>query len=145
MPKTHFLKPKIPSGGGSDRGRRGRGLSSMVAAWVSLFVSLFIFLSLSLISYPFLSLSTFFFFFFSLYLPFNQPSMVEMWGGTHGSVATFIIPDVVFIFRAMGFMDQWMGFIFGGVGGWISLFLGLVVVVFCGLVVGNLMVVWVVG
>ena len=71
--------------------------------------------------------------------------MVEMWRGTHGSMAGFIIPDVGFIFEGMGFMDQWMGFIFGGMGGRISLFLGLVVVVFCGLVVGNLMVVWVVG
>ena len=144
MPKTHFLKPKIPSGGGSGRGRCGRRLSSMVVAWVSLFVSLFIFLSLSLISHPFLSLSPLLFF-FSLYLPLNQPSMVEMWPGTHGSMAGFIIPDVGFIFEGMGFMDQWMGFIFGGMGGRISLFLGLVVVVFCGLVVGNLMVVWVLG
>ena len=32
----------------------------------------------------------------------------------------------------MGFMDQWMGFIFGGVGGQISLFLGLEFVVFVG-------------
>ena len=44
----------------------------------------------------------------------------------------FIIPDVGFIFGGMGFMDQWMGFIFGGVDGQISLFLGLVVVVFVG-------------
>ena len=32
----------------------------------------------------------------------------------------------------MGFMDQWMGFIFGGVGGWVSSFLGSMVVVFVG-------------
>ena len=30
-------------------------------------------------------------------------------------------------------MDQWMGFIFGGMGGQISLFLSLVVVIFLGL------------
>ena len=86
---------------------------------------------LSLIPHPFLSLSPLFFF-FSFYLPLNQPSMVEMWRETHESVVGFIIPDVGFIFGGMCFMDQWMGFIFGGVGGWISLFLGLVVVVFVG-------------
>ena len=91
-PKTHFLKPKILCGGGSDEGRRGRGLSSIVVAWVSLFVSLFIFLSFSLISRPFLSLSPLFYLFFSLYLPLNQPSMVEMRCGIHGSVAGFHHP-----------------------------------------------------
>ena len=44
----------------------------------------------------------------------------------------FIIPDVGFIFGGMCFMDQGMSFIFGGVDGWISLFLSLVVVVFVG-------------
>ena len=44
----------------------------------------------------------------------------------------FIIPDVGFIFGGMGFIDQWMSCIFGGVGGRISMFLGLVVVVFVG-------------
>ena len=91
-PKTHFLKPKILCGCGSGEGRRGRGLSSIVAAWVSLFVSLFIFLSLSVISRPFLSLSPLFYLFFSLYLPLNQPSMVEMRCGIHGSVAGFHHP-----------------------------------------------------
>ena len=38
----------------------------------------------------------------------------------------------VSFFGGMGFMDQWMSFIFGGVGGRISLFLGLVVVIFVG-------------
>ena len=39
-----------------------------------------------------LSFSLTFFFFFSLYLPLTQPSMVEMWRGTHGSVAGFDRP-----------------------------------------------------
>ena len=39
---------------------------------------------------------------------------------------------VGFHFGGMGFMDQWMGFIFRGVGGWVSSFLGSVVVVFVG-------------
>ena len=130
-PKTHFLKPKILCGGGSGEGRRGRGLSSIVVAWVSLFVSLFIFLSLSLISHPFLSLSPLFSFFLSIFPWINPPwwrwgvGFMDRWLG-------FIIPDVGFIFGGMCFMDQGMSFIFGGVGGWISLFLSLVVVVFVG-------------
>ena len=37
-----------------------------------------------------------------------------------------------FIFGGMGFMDQWMGFIFSGMGGWVSSLLGLMVLVFVG-------------
>ena len=88
---------------------------------------------LSSLSFSFTS-----FFFFSLYLPLNQPSMVEMWHETHGSVVGFHFWRYGFHGSMDGFHFWWCGwpdfFVpwFGGCG-------------FCGLVVGNLMVIWVVG
>ena len=85
------------------------------------------------------------FFFFSLYLPFNQPSMVEMWRGTHGSVAGFHHPSCEFHFWRYEFHGSMDGFHFWWYG-WPDFFVpwfggcG-----FFGFVVDNLMVVWVVG